>query len=836
MSGFKRSGYSDVQDLKRLLTDQYDQRSLWKELVQNADDAKSKHLHFCLMTEMPGHENSLLAAPALCVLNDGKFSKHDAERIPYMGIGSKGADQGAIGKFGLGMKSIFHLCEAFFYLASPNQEAAKEGHFWECLNPWEDTDIHPEWDTGCRNALKNMAAPLVERIEGWPHGQRQWFALWIPLRTKQQINGKAPLVESYFQPQDILPSDLSATLANLLPLIQNVETISAWDDNGKQLRFSLTVPPETTRRKGPNNLSLGSEYKLHGNIVTTRSNDQQTTSISFAGREIKLNDQELESLKTKENGWPTSATLNEITAKEELEQEKAIPHAAAVWSKSISPGCDRAKLEIVDAVFLPLPDSQEQELRKVKQHQFRLTLHGYFFLDAGRQYLHKDKEKVQGRWNTRLRDIGTLPLVLPALSVFVKHAKLDNEEIRHLTQAFHDSECWKTSKLHLGKSHQWLYRINATGGNWSLSDVKEEYRTLPEPQNSQLHFLFEIFPALRDLSNRTIFTFENWPQLTTQGNAVWNNTLLNDLFAGVDAKRVFGNPQKFAYFNRVLQLLRRNSSNFAEIAEQLSALAREALIQLEWSKLTDCKEEWQDFLNILPDTHWIELKVDEDLLADILKLELKQLIVPDALSPHSDDQQRKGQLSLQEAAILCSWLEKTNLANSHTKLILNILTRTAGNLNERRDACGDYKLFKTRVWSSTNGVTETYLSWQQLESYRLRNQLWDYSGKEALLRAWINATKDTLFYSLVEDALKLVSKVLFEEEPDNFSERMCLSLLNTSPLLGDAQNRLNLFKLLLKDLTENDDSKKAFRYLLHSQKEHTADIETTLLEIGSNDL
>lgn len=50
--------------------------------------------------------------------------------IEYFGINTKAGDDAAIGKFGLGMKSVFHLCEAF-HVAYDGSEIHKR-----ILNPW----------------------------------------------------------------------------------------------------------------------------------------------------------------------------------------------------------------------------------------------------------------------------------------------------------------------------------------------------------------------------------------------------------------------------------------------------------------------------------------------------------------------------------------------------------------------------------------------------------------------------------------------------------------------------------------------------------------------------
>ncbi len=147
-----------------------------KELVQNADDAGAQSLAFGFHE---GHgdeaDHMLLKGPALWVLNDGGFKPSDRRAIRSFGLNAKAGDSGAIGKFGLGMKSVFHLCESFFYLASHGGELSHD-----FLNPWraEDydcSDMHQQWeavtnqDLGC---LKAVALAQPEASNG-----RDWFLL-----------------------------------------------------------------------------------------------------------------------------------------------------------------------------------------------------------------------------------------------------------------------------------------------------------------------------------------------------------------------------------------------------------------------------------------------------------------------------------------------------------------------------------------------------------------------------------------------------------------------------------------------------------------------------------
>jgi len=111
-----------------------------KELVQNADDAGDNDkgasvVHIGICDPIPGAEHPLLQSPGMYVINDGEFEKHDAANIRRFGENTKAMDVAKIGKFGLGLKSIFHLCEAFFFVG-PNGRGNDARYIFDVLNPW----------------------------------------------------------------------------------------------------------------------------------------------------------------------------------------------------------------------------------------------------------------------------------------------------------------------------------------------------------------------------------------------------------------------------------------------------------------------------------------------------------------------------------------------------------------------------------------------------------------------------------------------------------------------------------------------------------------------------
>jgi len=87
--------------------------TVFRELLQNADDAEAKHVVLRSFKGFPDARNPLIRGPGLLVANDGKFDILSAKGMQTFGGSVKTFDQEAVGRFGLGQKSVFHICDAF---------------------------------------------------------------------------------------------------------------------------------------------------------------------------------------------------------------------------------------------------------------------------------------------------------------------------------------------------------------------------------------------------------------------------------------------------------------------------------------------------------------------------------------------------------------------------------------------------------------------------------------------------------------------------------------------------------------------------------------------------
>jgi hypothetical protein len=381
------------------LVDRYQPEAIVKELIQNADDAKaSKVVIGFAPAGLPSARHPLLKGPAVFVWNDGRLTEADAANLRRFGSNAKYGEKTTIGKFGLGLKSVFHLCEAFFFLSSEAERAGyTDGRYAGLLNPWCQTGRHPEWNADPRPDLAGVRAAIG------PRGS-DWFALWLPLRTADQAAGSCihrkvsdlPAVERLFSLEAL------AALSPSLPLLKSVRHVipagieageTRLADGAARCRFSewADSPPAEPR------LSGGA-----GQIVGPDGIRRYALAECWVPDLLALR---------ADPGWPESP--NESGA---MDKDKAMSHAAVVLTWNDHPTA--AGLDVREAVFLTLTAPATSRPR------FTLLAHGCFFLDSGRKGVHDGGDRVRETWNTRLRDEGVHPCVLPAVERLVTESQM----------------------------------------------------------------------------------------------------------------------------------------------------------------------------------------------------------------------------------------------------------------------------------------------------------------------------------------------------------------------------------------------------------------------------
>ena len=126
MKGIDYGQYENLCDrLQSILRKYPTDCSILNEFIQNADDAQATEIVFVLdHRKFPqdkifhsGHKNwkALQHTPALCILNNRKFSDDDIIGISQLGRGGKSDSLDAIGRFGIGFNVAYHVtdCPSF---------------------------------------------------------------------------------------------------------------------------------------------------------------------------------------------------------------------------------------------------------------------------------------------------------------------------------------------------------------------------------------------------------------------------------------------------------------------------------------------------------------------------------------------------------------------------------------------------------------------------------------------------------------------------------------------------------------------------------------------------
>ncbi|GJJ71850.1 sacsin [Entomortierella parvispora] len=105
-----------VDRIRNILND-YDPSSIFKEFLQNAEDAGATKCVFKLDERSYGTASILcpeMAAcqgPALIIYNDAEFTKDDFHALSMLGVGNKREDSTKIGRHGLGFNSAYHFTD-----------------------------------------------------------------------------------------------------------------------------------------------------------------------------------------------------------------------------------------------------------------------------------------------------------------------------------------------------------------------------------------------------------------------------------------------------------------------------------------------------------------------------------------------------------------------------------------------------------------------------------------------------------------------------------------------------------------------------------------------------
>lgn len=533
MPDFRVSPISIVNQIKSNLQDRYDSGyPVLKELLQNADDAGARRFTLDALPGWPTAKNPLLRGPGLLVVNDGLFRKDDERGITSFGESSKAIDTAAIGKFGLGQKAVFHLCDAFVVYADGDNE-----FFSTVVNPFlgvdVDGNISRQWEPPSDSGLVDTDLKLLKRQIS-PDFPDRYLALWLPFRREGLRPAPGVGFSSNFPSASETIAELSRPddLRLLLTALRHLESVDI-REHGKT-RCAIGIDDIRDRLLGPKHWHSGT--RSFGGTIKTRS-DQ--SAAQFVGREATILDGRLAGLRLTPH-WPKTISVLSPTP----QPEKGEPHGAATLLRASESAL--SQLRISWAVFLPISEASDIAipLDGNTLGQFRLLLHGYFFLDSGRRYIEgltasakeeepSDASGLRRAWNSELRDSVVLPLLPALLRDALSSKMVTSAELTQLVAAVAGSEWFQMNRSAICRESALVRVLEAPSGNiWRLVPSGSTLRPLPKSAADAPGRIEELFAEIHSWAQdrKTLLCLDKSASLTAKPMR-WAADDLDSLFA-----------------------------------------------------------------------------------------------------------------------------------------------------------------------------------------------------------------------------------------------------------------------------------------------------------------
>lgn len=840
MGGFKFDTYDTINQLRINLRDRYkDGHAVLKELLQNADDALASQLHVAWLDSLPGAEHPLLQGPLLFIVNDGPFSSVDARAIHRIGTGSKGHQEDKIGKFGLGLKSVFHLCEAFFYLSDPQEDHSDSSPGQvlrtDILNPWYG-ERYTHWDTFTGNDQQKLIALAMSLFEQPPD---HWFGICLPLRLKthcQEHNTDEPsqwaIEPNFFDQQSMPPQDLFSrqrvvSLMQMLPMMTSLRQVTVWEVD---TRVSQGMPQRCAHvtRSAMQHVDwrcMQTGCQPMSGLINVVFRDS-SIQLCYAGIQAVLGNEQLRELQNQE-GWPwiDSQTSRGYVHKRSVMKQ----HVAVVVLQQPGTGT----LSVDRAVFLPLGDPPHAECHAQGTSDFELMLHGYFFVDAGRQALDLASEQqqptVRQRWNQILYQQGTMALLIPALAEYVKSKEQQpglHDQLLQLTRLLQGCQLWRDHRQHICAETAWCYRVQKNDSQWTAVNISQQVLELPGNEQTNVMLPLLVFPYLDKLSDR-VLTFDGLPRLHTCQPSAWDNAQIDRLLDSVRLAEVFHEPQQREYLLAFCSMTSVRCHT-ASIKQLLRRMYR----QLDLSDLRKCSQVVGQLTALLPENQMVYIPFVSDLVMDstrvfeaMIQQDTEVLPVPEIFV--ADQQRAAGHISANDVVRLLRALVDVRLESKQADRSSRLLDGTfkaiiqacRGSIEDLHQYIDDLPLFAVRVQGADD--RRVMMSFQTLK---------DLDEKRLLFTRFFNYCP-ALQACLAEDQVHcLADSTLFDQLNNQHSQLPwgncagCCRLLCAKPMLKrDVDTRLTLLKHLASEDLSTHQYRAALRYLVHGQPDATDD-------------
>lgn len=524
MTAPKTTAQSVVQDIQRLLSESYGSGfTIFKELVQNADDVGASKLLLVGHEGHPGADNALLRAPGIFVANNGTVNSDNWESLQLASGGGKAGEEHTVGRFGLGQKALYHLCDAYAVFA--RLDGAREPRTM-VLNPFENIE-----QADRAFAWKDLSPADSLLLAQWAdaRGFGQGLVLYIPLRTSALRPCSAHefnMTKSQWTPDrallDIVDSEQLHAVLSCLRSLHQIDI-----EYPGEKPWSFQAKPGFRRLAGPGKTAqLAMLPEIEGSFSVNGQSAQvhgwQTHKPEGHAAALRKLDE-----------WPKVWTLGG-----QVKESKATAHGGAIVCRHRASSGAGASLRVWQAVYLPLgdPTGVRTERRRVMLVEVPLAgsdhvdiiVHGDFFVSSDRVDIRRD-ESIERRWNDALLAEASLPCVLDAISRAIAAMPADKDRVE-LLRTVGQSAWWSGQAAAICGNRVLAKVRDKADATWLITDAAR-LRPLPETDSTRPRRLSAAWSGFDAWCQSGGFTLAYGTTLAAARPA-WTDHELSELVAG----------------------------------------------------------------------------------------------------------------------------------------------------------------------------------------------------------------------------------------------------------------------------------------------------------------
>ena len=386
--------------LKNILIEYESDVDVFKELTQNADDAKASQLKFLFdysehgVDSLVHEEMRHWQGPAIYCYNNATFSDADFKNITKLASRSKMADQSTIGAFGTGFNAVYHLTDLpsfvsrrFITFFDPHLSYLK--NLIDQENPGLQIDFVKECDEIKYFSDQFSVYNSIFGCDLFNKKEYNNTLFRLPLRISKVTSKISQKTFDSHELIKFLQTQLLNIAQDLILFLKNIQCIELYTRNSPDENISLVYKVEKSL---PNKFFVDNELHIN-NLMNNVTHDSVTDVKTFELTTLSSPHTELsheEIIVSYASGSASSFSL--VSELRKTCEFSAIPFCAVALPKRFitlsSEQFSKVKCSLFS--FLPIPCKSP----------YPMHINGSFQLQQSRRALYSTEDcSIRTRWN-----------------------------------------------------------------------------------------------------------------------------------------------------------------------------------------------------------------------------------------------------------------------------------------------------------------------------------------------------------------------------------------------------------------------------------------------------